>query len=287
MWIGTQNGLFRYERDSNAFIVFLRQTERDQGLPDNYILGIYEDFEGLVWVITTHGVGYIDCDKDIFRRYDLLDKAVAATGDTEARFSHLTGDRSGNIFIHSSNGLWRIDRKKEKLQRLEHTRFLPYAEDINYLNTRQLVDRNDYITGFGRKGRYTWDHDADSIHFTPYPENISFNWVSDVIRDEQGNYWIGTHAKGLFYYQTEVEQITRYPFSTVKTLGIQNDQIEALYLDSRSGNLWIGTLNGLQKVNERAKKFPLYQIVPGEAVQANFIYRTHLDPKGGIWMSHL
>src|SRR4029450_12664068 len=52
LWVGTQNGLNRFDRHTGEFTVF---NERD-GLPNSSIVGILEDAADHLWLATANGL---------------------------------------------------------------------------------------------------------------------------------------------------------------------------------------------------------------------------------------
>ena len=53
MWIGTEDGLNRY--DGNDFLIFRSLPGRTDGLSGNIIQALYEDPEGVLWIGTADG----------------------------------------------------------------------------------------------------------------------------------------------------------------------------------------------------------------------------------------
>ena len=55
MWMGTNNGLNRYNRDTDNFTIFLNDPLNESSLSNNIVMGIYEDSEGNLWIGTDGG----------------------------------------------------------------------------------------------------------------------------------------------------------------------------------------------------------------------------------------
>ena len=69
IWIGTRQGLFRYNAPDNSFTRF---TVAD-GLPNDFVYGILEDELARLWISTNNGLACFDTQKNTFRRYSLCD----------------------------------------------------------------------------------------------------------------------------------------------------------------------------------------------------------------------
>src|SRR5262249_12697149 len=91
LWVGTQNGLFRY--DGNRFVGF----GKAEGLPGARIESLHESVDGTVWVGTPTGVARRAGDKFI------------AIGSAMARGvsgrEGIASDREGRLYLATPNGL--------------------------------------------------------------------------------------------------------------------------------------------------------------------------------------
>jgi signal transduction histidine kinase len=69
MWVGTQNGLDKFDSKTGTFTVY---TRRD-GLPGNAVGCILEDDHGALWMSTNSGVSRFDPQRTTFKRYSTAD----------------------------------------------------------------------------------------------------------------------------------------------------------------------------------------------------------------------
>src|SRR6185437_3863548 len=67
MWIGTRNGLDRY--DGQQFKIYQSNKKDTTSISDNSIKYIYEDIDHNLWVGTANGLNRFDANKDCFIRY--------------------------------------------------------------------------------------------------------------------------------------------------------------------------------------------------------------------------
>ena len=65
LWVGTQNGLDRFDRNTGKFTTV---GERD-GLPNNAVEGILEDSAGNLWLSTDNGLSKFDPLARTFKNY--------------------------------------------------------------------------------------------------------------------------------------------------------------------------------------------------------------------------
>jgi ligand-binding sensor domain-containing protein/signal transduction histidine kinase len=98
LWVGTQNGLDRFDRTTGKFTTF---GERD-GLPNNAVEGILEDSAGNLWLSTSIGLSRFDPRARTFRNYFSED----GLADNEFNdFSVYYKSPSGEMFFGGVNGV--------------------------------------------------------------------------------------------------------------------------------------------------------------------------------------
>jgi len=98
LWVGTQNGLDRFDRDAGKFTTF---GERD-GLPNNAVEGILEDAAGNLWLSTSSGLSKFDPRTRTFKNY-FADDGLA--GNEFNDFSVYFKSPSGEMFFGGVNGV--------------------------------------------------------------------------------------------------------------------------------------------------------------------------------------
>lgn len=66
---------------------------------------------------------------------------------------------------------------------------------------------------------------------------------------------------------------------------ISNNKVYSVYRD-RSGNLWVGTVNGLDKLDEKSEKFLHFKSNPTDpnSLSDNWVWPIFEDSKGNIWI---
>src|SRR5271166_738930 len=91
LWVGTQNGLFRY--DGNRFAGF----GKADGLPDAHIESLHESIDGTLWVGTRFGLARRD--KEHFEKVP-LGGTVGIVGR-----EGIASDSAGNLYVATEHGL--------------------------------------------------------------------------------------------------------------------------------------------------------------------------------------
>ncbi|MUH37005.1 hybrid sensor histidine kinase/response regulator [Zobellia amurskyensis] len=119
------------------------------------------------------------------------------------------------------------------------------------------------------------------IDYISTKEGLSHNYVSQVISDSLNIKWIASE-NGLIKYDgvnfTTIKPGKNYP-------GLNNENIETLFLDSRN-NLWIGTKSrGLSRINLRTGALEDFNKVLGvDAHSSVRVLTINEDSRGNIWV---
>jgi ligand-binding sensor domain-containing protein len=93
LWVGTQNGLYRY--DGNRFVGF----GKADGLPDAHIESLHESIDGTLWVGTRFGLAR--------RTHDRFEKMEIGSSEGIVGREGIASDASGDLYIATEQGLVR------------------------------------------------------------------------------------------------------------------------------------------------------------------------------------
>jgi ligand-binding sensor domain-containing protein/signal transduction histidine kinase len=153
LWIGTTGGgLNRYEPETNAFTRF---TEKE-GLPNNVIYGILEDFSGNLWLSTNFGLSRFDPVTQTFRNFTASDGLQS----NEFNQNAFARDSQGNLYFGGINGF-----NVFSPARIEDNPYAPpvvltsITQDGRPLNRDVTPEALQEIT-------LTWPQDAFEFEFT-------------------------------------------------------------------------------------------------------------------------
>jgi ligand-binding sensor domain-containing protein len=76
------------------------------------------------------------------------------------------------------------------------------------------------------------------------PNSLASNYGECLVIDSDNIFWIGTYGSGLDRFDQSSNTFTHFRHNDHDNSTLSNDTITAL-LSDRSGNLWVGTLDGL------------------------------------------
>jgi ligand-binding sensor domain-containing protein/serine phosphatase RsbU (regulator of sigma subunit) len=286
IWLGTANGISRYNPDKNKFKHFEPQPNNPDWLRDPFVFCISVDKLGNYWVGTNNGRG-------LFIYYPDRNKFVNI-GSVPGNNKTLPGQFVFAIFKDSDKNMWVGTNNGLALYNYESGTFKTFrrvrGDTTSLLNNivRSIVeDKNGNLwigTAFGlctynkETGKFKqWDINADN--------NINLN-IQCLQFDNDGNLWVGTFLGGLLKLQfiNEKEYKTKWYRAVVNdSTTISSDQVSALLKDN-DGNIWIATYGGgINKYDPKSDKFILYTTKDG--LPGNNFYGLLEDNNSNLWFS--
>ena len=242
-----------------------------------FVGAIYEDGQGILWIGNPEALNRIDRKAGHYTSYSRTAGPAAATDVITIR-----EDRSGNLWVGTyGHGLLRFDRRTGQFKTYEHDPADPYSLS-NDIVPRLLVDHN------GTLWAATWDglnrFDAATGRFTTYkpdpPSRRQF--YLELVEGREGALWLGTHSAGLHRFDPATGQFTIYQHDMNRPGTLSDNRVNSVYFD-RSGAMWVGTQNGLNKLDAKTSAFTVY--TQRDGLPGNAVGCILEDNHGDLWMS--
>ncbi len=242
MWIGTENGLNRY--DGHQFRVFLNDATDSGSISNNYVKNLLEDSHGNIW-IATHGGGLnkFDRNKNRFCRY--LHDPVNPNSISDNTLNKIVEDQTGKLWIASSNGVNQFDPATNRFTSFFHNPSDPTTLSDNNVTAAFADSRGNLWFGTLNGGLNRMVRKKNT--FTCYRSDpkregaISGNRITAIFEDFDHQLWIGTSVNGLNRYNYETGNFSVFKNSS-STNSLSNN-IQSINQDDNS-RLWVGSENG-------------------------------------------
>lgn len=110
LWIGTDDGLDRYNKNTNEIRIFRHNSFNPFSISNNKINVLYEDKAGLIWIGTWNGLNWYDKKTGKFYTYKHI--VGDSTSISSNRVFGIYEDKAGTMWIGTwGGGLNRFDRK--------------------------------------------------------------------------------------------------------------------------------------------------------------------------------
>ncbi len=159
-------------------------------------------------------------------------------------------------------------------------------------NTGTVMQDQDGFLWFGTNGSGLFRYDGISLKaFKTGPGSISDNYVFALFEDSEGIIWIGTR-NGLNAYNKLTGKITIFRHDPDNENSIGHDAFAwggASIWESSTGEIWAGTMRGLNRYDKRKKEFTRYDHDPEDprSLGHDIVYAGLEDRDGIIWVATL
>ncbi|MEN3159832.1 EAL domain-containing protein [Alkalimonas sp. NCh-2] len=113
------------------------------------------------------------------------------------------------------------------------------------------------------------------------------NSIIDFIRDKHGNLWLATRGDGAYYWQS-ADAVFSSIVNTAQQQSLSHPFIFAMHADTDA--LWIGSQNGLNRLDLTTNKLDWYLVNPDEKAtesESSFYSLQALPDADALWLMHL
>ena len=243
LWVGTGNGLNLLNTRDNTVVHYLTTENPKSNYHTGYVLGVYEDFEGRVWISTTKGIVLFDIASKKFIDIPYNDKVKALL--TFEQYS-LFYDQHNTVWSISDEGVNRISLTTGSIDPLdEMTNIIDEDKVFNFLgyipnSEKMLFSTNDSLWSFDLETRTN-----ALIYKQPNIKETEWTSIESLVFDDKGTLWFSFSGKGLIGLDsTTYEQKYFYH----KGNSIVGNSIYGLLVDTE-GDLWYSSHNGIYMID--------------------------------------
>jgi ligand-binding sensor domain-containing protein len=287
MWFGTLGGLNKY--DGYSFTKYQFDPFDSNSISQGVVYTIFEDKFGSIWVGTTDGLSKFDRATEKFTSFT----PYPNTKFSDPNITAINEDSDGMMWVGSFGGLYRFDRQRGV--------FLPDEFDLIGANCI-YKDRTGTLWIGNQTGLHKLNltpkknNKLSEVNFTHYqnepgnPNSLSSNIIKSIFEDRHGIIWMATD-NGLNSFDRKTGIFKRYQHDVRNSHSISTNNL-ATWLgksiqEDPEGNLWIGTDNGLNKLNAERSAFTSYLHNPDDAysLSTNTVISLHVDNGGILYAS--
>jgi len=258
IWIATNYGLSMYSRVSGRFKNFYHDPENSNSLSSNKIYNVMCDREGYIWVKTNESLEKFSFERNIFISYKhYLD---VFNYSSEVLRYPLCQDFKGDIWVGTKDGLNRFDIQKEVFERFEHN-----------ATNKTSISNNSINELFQDKGKNLWIGTANGLclfnrlnndftRISGYADDggVNDNNILSITENASGELMIGK-VLGFDLYHPVKNEIQKYQYINYRNVSYGLTSVNSLLLDVNN-ILWIGSKQGLTKIDQKDFKFDLNSV---------------------------
>jgi len=288
LWIGTEDGLMRY--DGRNIREYRHLAGDTNSISNNTIRCMFEDSSGRIWVGTDMGLNVYSPEKNRFRRFIFSD-----TNNNMARnyIIDVIVDKMNQVWYCTYSGLYLMDRKTSEIRH-----FLPDSNNIHSIPdvvVWQIFEDKKGRLWFGTNNGLAVYNNDGSFNFIQYlpdfnnPSGLQTDKVWAFCEQQDSTIWIGSYD-GLFRVDEKDGKLifTNY----IHDPGCQNclsyNYVECLTAGS-DNTIYAGTWNGgfnEIRIGNETPEFYHYKAAPENlhGISHNNITSSLIDRSGVLWV---
>ena len=294
LWLGTEFGLLRFDGVRNV----PWDPPTGAHLPSSYIRSLLAAQDGRLWIGTYKGLassrdGKLTVYQELAgQTVDVLVQDRAGTvwaggyvgsagrlcaiesgrtlcyGD-DGRFglwvASLYEDSRGNLWVGAQTGLWRWKPGPPKLY--------PMPSHVIGTSSQTVNESDDGTLLIATEGGMRRLVEGGSEPYSPPGTGSQQLKALRMLRDRDGSLWIGTTDQGLLH----VHQGRTDVFA--QSDGLSGDYINKFFED-REGNVWVATVNGL----DRFREFAVPTISVRQGLSNAIVWSVLAARDGSVWL---
>ncbi len=287
LWLGTEGGGFnRYLRDWEMFFSY----RNDPNDPDNHHYFDVRDVkiadDGRVWLATLHD-GLLSFDPETEEmatyRHDPADPETLASND----INNLFFDDAGNLWVGTAAGLSLFDISTGKARNFFHD-----PADLQSIGPGEVKRLSagsggriwvSLSRGLSRLDLNTEQFEAFELCPGGGPPVYEPS-VTATLEMPDGTLWVGTEHRGVFLVDPATGRCRSFMNDPQDESSLSDNEVMSLMVD-RTGVIWIGTSNGANRLDSKAKQFYHIFNQPGSpaSLSHDCVWSIVEDRKGDVW----
>ena len=285
MWIGTRDGLNRY--DGYSFLTYKHNPSDTNSLSNNEITTLYNDSQENLWIGTRGGgITHFNVKKNKFTRYlkPLSENIIRAFIESDGAIWAGTSEGLLKLTPVSNSARYELINVSEKaLYWSEKKRLLPHSRTtLSVTALNQLIP--DRIIVGTDAGVFEYMIQEQLFRRTNLPDANS-NVITSLLSIPPSTLWIGSYD-GLFKTQLLNNQLQTDEASTSNNQQKPiRTRVESIVSDKEK-NIWVGTRGeGLYRIDCNGNLLNINNN-PMEinSLSENIINSLFVDKTGGLWV---
>ena len=229
------------------------------GLLGTYTLALAQDHTGAIWATTSQGL--FEFTGGRWRQHG------SAEGLGGGTVLSVFEDRQHRLWVGTTTTVYRRERAGEPFKEVDVISISSNVWQSFEQDAGGNVWISDFKEGFRRPGAQTARVARPSRK----------GWGVQLLSDTRGNLWVGTQGQGLWRAR-DVAKTGGQKDPAVRAItvedGLASNAVQSLYED-REGNIWLGTLAGLQRLSPH-RVTPVRSLPIPRAIAAT--------PDGSVWV---
>ncbi|MBN2009010.1 response regulator [candidate division KSB1 bacterium] len=277
-WIGSQNGLYFYDRETDKLTSYHCQPQNENSLSNNYILSLFHEKDQL-WIGTA--------DKGI-SIYNKNTHKFTRIFPEKTNIYFITRASTGQIWFGTSLSLMRFNDKSNNAWEYLH------SQDDNKSLSAEGVScffedsQKNIWVGVKYGGICIVTHKKPFHHLNKNTDpKLTKSNISAICEDRHGNLWIGSYNNGIDVINRATRQKKHYEPDNNNPFSLGDGTVHVIFKDSQH-RMWLGTYEGgLQLFDEKTGKIISYRHDPDDrnSISSNDVRSIAEDSHHNLWIA--
>jgi ligand-binding sensor domain-containing protein/signal transduction histidine kinase len=282
LWLGTfSDGLRRRDPASGHFYRYPRDNLNRYGISDTQVSSLYQDRTGTLWVGNWYGgVDRVDLSSGGFERYTERGGVLPGIGGNKVRA--IAGAPDGKLWLGLAQGLVLLDPARGTATLTSNADQRPGSLPPDALGAL-ATDQSGRLWLGSPSGLFWRDAGGNDFHALPLSDDPQARAIQRIVVTKDGMIWVGSRS-ALYRIDPQTLAVQTYLSDTDDAEKLSG-RVYAL-LEDPQGNLWVGTENGLDRLDRSSGKFERYRhhATKSDSLSHNRVYYLYQDPQQRMWI---
>jgi len=278
LWIGTQNGLVRW--DGYHFRNYKPDLKTPGSLPDSFVQTLHADRQGRLWIGTaSRGLARYDREHDRFISHASVPNALS-----HASVTSIADAADGGLWIGTEGGLDHLDPASGRVTHHHHDAANPLSLPDDSV-TDVLLSRKGELWIGTSKGLVRGDAGGSRFVALPLPGGDGERKVNRLLEDSLGRIWVGTAHHGASIVEPDTGRVSVVRETGAAAGALPTETITAL-AQTANGEVWLGTNgNGIVAVELQGSSTRriVHDVRLPSSLDNNDIWVLYRDRAGLMW----
>ncbi|CDF78701.1 two-component system sensor histidine kinase [Formosa agariphila KMM 3901] len=291
LWIGTNNGLNFYNRNTNLFkhIPLYKEAHKLSSTKKIINTLLYDDTKNVIWIGTSNGLIKITLNDDSSQLNNLVPEHFVYSDKDEASIDNnninsIVKDKDGNIWIETNGDhLNKYNPKTNNFERVFIRHNSPY--ELNHIPKRLFIDStNEFWIGNDLSNIIVWNKGSDTFKRLSLAEKSIP--IYTFFEGSKGLIWIVTDGSGIFLYDKQKEKLNQIVNNPSDPFSLPGNQVSDV-IEDKDGIFWLATYNeGISKLDINKSSFGhyYYQNDKPNGLNEKIVQSVMQDSKDRIWL---
>ncbi len=274
-WIGSYQGLFRFDTQSKQVTEYVHNPLDIFALPGRLVNSIIRDRADQLWIGTDAGLAILNAETNDFSQFPLPGKSKIAP-----QISKLYLDNDGSIWIGTEQrGLFHITGAGSRVEEIELEKGKLWIRDILRLASGELwvaTENGLYVQpAFGSQVKHYASTAGD-------PLSLADNDVWSLTEDASNLVLIGT-TKGLFKTAPNFANFGRIMHTPLSSASLSHSFVTGVD-ENAKGDVFISTLGGLDVFHPQSNSIEHIPLPLTRSSFSNRLQAVYIDAQQRIWL---